>query len=92
MAVGISHTGVTLDTVDALRMARERGASTIAITNFVRSPIAGQADLVLTTAARETTFRSGAMSSRIAQLAVVDCLFAGVAQRSYDQAITALPG
>jgi DNA-binding MurR/RpiR family transcriptional regulator len=30
------------------------------------------------------------MSSRIAQLALVDCLFAGVAQRSYDQAITAL--
>jgi len=27
---------------------------------------------------------------RIAQLALVDCLFAGVAQRSYDQAITAL--
>jgi DNA-binding MurR/RpiR family transcriptional regulator len=30
------------------------------------------------------------MSSRIAQLAVVDYLFAGAAQRSYDQAIEAL--
>ena len=63
---------------------RRRGATTIAITNFAGSPIAAQADLLLTTAARETTFRSGAMSSRIAQLALVDCLFAGVAQRSYD--------
>ena len=30
------------------------------------------------------------MSSRIAQLAVVDCLFTGVAQRSYDRAVAAL--
>ncbi len=90
VALGISHTGTTVDTVDALRVAHGRGATTIAITNFAGSPIAEQADLLLTTAARETTFRSGAMSSRIAQLALVDCLFAGVAQRSYDQAITAL--
>lgn len=90
VAVGISHTGTTVDTLDALRVARTRGATTIAITNFSGSPIAAHADVLLTTATRETTFRSGAMSSRIAQLAVVDCLFAGVAQRSYDQAITAL--
>lgn len=90
VAVGISHTGTTVDTLDALRVARTRGATTIAITNFTGSPIAAHADVLLTTATRETTFRSGAMSSRIAQLAVVDCLFAGVAQRSYDQAITAL--
>lgn len=90
VAVGISHTGTTLDTVDALRVARRRGATTIAITNFAGSAIAEHADLLLITASRETTFRSGAMSSRIAQLALVDCLFAGVAQRSYDQAITLL--
>lgn len=90
VAVAITHTGTTVDTVDALRVARGRRATTIAITNFAGSPIAEHADLLLTTAARETTFRSGAMSSRIAQLALVDCLFAGVAQRSYDQAISAL--
>ncbi|MFT4164987.1 MAG: MurR/RpiR family transcriptional regulator [Microlunatus sp.] len=90
VAVAISHTGSTVDTVDALRVARQRGATTIAITNFAGSLIAEYADLLLLTAARETTFRSGAMSSRIAQLALVDCLFAGVAQRSYDQAIKAL--
>ena len=44
----------------------------------------------LTTAARETTFRSGAMASRIAQLTVIDCLFIGVAQHHVDTAKTAL--
>ncbi|WP_375431228.1 MurR/RpiR family transcriptional regulator [uncultured Friedmanniella sp.] len=90
VAIGISHTGTTLDTVDALRVASERGATTLAVTNFSGSPVAMLADLVLITAARETTFRSGAMSSRIAQLALVDCLFTGVAQRSYDRAVATL--
>jgi DNA-binding MurR/RpiR family transcriptional regulator len=90
VAIGISHTGTTIDTVDALRVARQHGATTIAVTNFAKSPITEEADLVLTTAARETTFRSGAMASRIAQLALIDCLFTGVAQRSYDQAIDTL--
>lgn len=90
VAIAISHTGTTVDTVDALRAARRRGAATVAVTNFARSPLAMTADVVLTTAARETTFRSGTMSSRIVQLAVVDYLFAGVALRSYGPALDSL--
>ncbi|GAB3814447.1 hypothetical protein GCM10027605_59910 [Micromonospora zhanjiangensis] len=47
-------------------------------------------DFVLTTAARETTYRSGAMASRLAQLTVVDCLFVGVAARNRTRARKAL--
>ncbi len=89
-AVGISHTGTTTDTIDPLIEAGRRGATTIALTNGPRSPIARAADHVLTTAAVETTFRAGAMASRTAQLVVVDCLFVGVAQRSYDRSLAAL--
>lgn len=90
VAVGISHTGATTDTVEALRTAKAHGATTVALTNFPRSPIAEVADLVLTTAARETTFRSGATASRIAQLTVVDCLFIGVARQHIDDSMRAL--
>lgn len=90
VAVGVSHTGATSDTVDALARARLSGAGTVALTNFPRSPITEAADHVLTTAARETTFRSGAMASRIALLTVVDCLFIGVAQRHHESAQRAL--
>ncbi|SFQ73806.1 DNA-binding transcriptional regulator, MurR/RpiR family, contains HTH and SIS domains [Amycolatopsis arida] len=90
VAVGISHTGATTDTIEALRVAREHGATTVAVTNFPRSPITEVADHVLTTAARETTFRSGATASRIAQLTVIDCLFIGVAQRHMDASVSAL--
>jgi DNA-binding MurR/RpiR family transcriptional regulator len=90
VAFGISHTGTTTDVLDSLAEARRQGATTVALTNFPRSPISDVADLVLTTAARETTFRSGAMASRLAQLMVIDCIFVGVAQQSYDDTLAAL--
>ena len=90
VALGLSHSGTTSEVVDALELAGRRGAVTVALTNFPRSPLALVADHVLTTAAHETTFRSGAMASRIAQLTVVDCLFVAVASRSFDATVEAL--
>ncbi|WP_448062227.1 MurR/RpiR family transcriptional regulator [Cellulomonas hominis] len=90
VAIGVSHTGTTYDTLDAVRVAAEHGATTVALTNAPRSPLATAADHVLRTAARETTFRSGATASRLAQLTVVDCVFVAVAQRTYEQSQAAL--
>jgi DNA-binding MurR/RpiR family transcriptional regulator len=90
VAVAVSHSGATIDTVEFLHLAREAGAATVAITNHPDSPLARGADVVLLTAARETSFRSGALGSRIAQLMVVDCLFIGVAQAAYDASVAAL--
>ncbi|MGN9910516.1 MurR/RpiR family transcriptional regulator [Phytohabitans sp. LJ34] len=90
VAMGISHSGTTSDVIEVLQQARARGATTVALTNFPRSPITEVADFVLTTAARETTYRSGAMASRLAQLTVVDCLFVGVAARNRTKARRAL--
>ncbi len=90
VAVGLSHTGTTVDTIDALAEARAHGATTVAVTNFPWSPITEVADFTLLTAARETAFRSGAMTSRIAQLTVVDCLFVMLAQRDLPSTMDAL--
>ncbi len=90
VALAISHSGATADTIEFLDIARAAGATTIALTNHGGSALAAVADIVLTTAARETAFRSGALGSRIAQLMVVDCLFIGVAQARYDESMAAL--
>ncbi len=90
VAIGISHSGTTIDTIDAINQAREVGAFAVAVTNYARSPIARAADVVLRTSVSETTLRSGAMASRIAELTVVDCLFLAVAQRRYPDTLTAL--
>jgi DNA-binding MurR/RpiR family transcriptional regulator len=88
--ITISHTGATLETVAATRLAKEAGATTIVITNFSRSPIQAFADVVLFTMARETRFRTEAMTSRIAQLCVVDALIAALALADYDNATDVL--
>ena len=82
IAIGISHSGTTHETIEAISTAKANGARTVAITNFPLSPLAKTVDLVLTTAARETSLRSGATASRIAALTVVDCLYIVVAQRN----------
>lgn len=86
VAIGLSHSGTTKETIEALEAAQSRGATTVAITNFPVSPLASKADLVLSTAARETSLRSGATASRIAALTVVDCLYLAVAQRNLSRA------
>ena len=90
VAIGFSHSGATADTVQFLDLARENGALTVAVTSVEESPLAKAAQECLITHARESALRAGAMVSRIAQLAVVDCLFLGVARLRYDQTIDAL--
>lgn len=90
VAIAISHSGATTDVIEALAEARRHGATTVAITNAARSPLAAAADHVLATAARESTFRSAATGSRLAQLTLVDCLFVGVAQQRFQESSQAL--
>lgn len=90
VALAISHSGASTEIAEALNAAAEHDATTVALTNFPRSPIGAMADLTLTTAARETAFRTGSTASRIAQLMVTDCLFIGVAQRLGPRALLAL--
>lgn len=85
VAIGISHAGATPEVVETLALARENGAFTVALTNAPESPLTHHADVVLLTQARESRFRIGAMSSRIAQLTVVDILFSRIIQNRHDE-------
>lgn len=92
VAVGISHSGATRDTVDALAMARARGAVTIAITNFKGAEILRHADIALLTGDVETAFYTETMFSRISQLAIVDSLYMGVVLQDFERFSGALEG
>ncbi|MEZ5664572.1 MAG: MurR/RpiR family transcriptional regulator [Burkholderiaceae bacterium] len=86
----ISHSGSTHETVTATRLAKEAGASTVCITNLGKSPIQAHADVLLYTMARETNFRTEAMTSRLAQLAIIDALIACLALSDYDTSVSTL--
>jgi DNA-binding MurR/RpiR family transcriptional regulator len=84
VVLGISHTGASRDVCDAMENALNAGATTICITHRATSPITKVANVKLFTAAKETAFGSDATSSRIAQLTIIDTLFAGIANQNYD--------
>ncbi|WP_324668127.1 MurR/RpiR family transcriptional regulator [Geochorda subterranea] len=74
VAVGLSVSGSTRDTVECLAAAKARGAGTIAITGYAQAPIGRVADVVLVTATREMPLQSGSFTSKIGQLHMLDLL------------------
>ncbi|TJY42175.1 MurR/RpiR family transcriptional regulator [Cohnella pontilimi] len=89
-AVGISYSGETPETIQALRCASERGARTISITRFGTNPLAAVADVRLFTSSSEAGMRRGDMASRMAQLHVVDILFTGLVSEHFDEYVPRL--
>ena len=75
VALGISHSGSSIDVVKALELAHANGAATICITNYGSSPIVNCSDIALFTNAEETKYSILALSSRIAQLAILDSIY-----------------
>lgn len=88
--LAISHSGSTKDPIETLQVAASRGAATICITNNSLSPITRVAQVLLTTASRETMFRSEAMASRLAQASIVDALFTLVAMAEPERSQRAM--
>lgn len=90
VAIGVSHSGASIDVVDALKTARETGATTICITNFGESPINEHSDIILNTRSDETKYSILAMSSRIAQLAIFDAIYTYIVMHSNKAAVRAI--
>jgi DNA-binding MurR/RpiR family transcriptional regulator len=78
VAVLISHSGTNKDTINILKTAKKNGAKTIGITSYPKSPICQHSDVALYTSSEETEYRSEALSSRIAQLSLIDALYVNI--------------
>lgn len=79
--IGISHTGTTEGIARALKLARKRRATTIAITGDGSSSVAEAAELVLTTWNSQTPsvpLYGDFLEGRISQLFLVDLLYLGL--------------
>ena len=75
VAVGISHSGESQDVLHALKVAKEAGARTVAITNHPASPMARLADISLCTAAQEALAHGYPLGARVAQVGLIDVLY-----------------
>lgn len=74
----ISHSGTNKDLLEILDVVKETGATTIGITNYAKTPLAEKVDIPLYTTSKETLYRSEALSSRIAQLSLIDAIFVNI--------------
>ena len=79
-----SYSGTTKEMLEVLSLAKKSKCPTVAITKYSKSPLVTGADYCLYLSAPEIDHRSGAMSSRIAQLTVVDLLFTILANKNYS--------
>lgn len=89
LLIGISDSGQSTPIIEALHLAQQRGAATLAITGTEGSPLLEHADTALFTA----TVPSGgelygeSVTSKWGQLLVIDILYAAYATRHYDATV-----
>jgi RpiR family transcriptional regulator, carbohydrate utilization regulator len=79
VAFGISASGSTRETVQCLEVAKAKGATTVCITNAMKSPITTHSDLCLYATPSEIKYFQAPLASRITQLALIDALFVSLA-------------
>lgn len=84
VAVGISYTGVSESTVNAMRIAKEAGAATIVITNYENALINRYADILLCSG-NEPYIYQNAVFSRCSQIAIVDMIYTGLLVQDYGR-------
>ncbi len=90
VAVFFSYSGQTSDTLATLQVAKQGGATTISVTKYAPNPLSERCDIQLHVSCPEVAVRTGATSSRIAMLHIVDLLFSAVIPQEYEEAKTVL--
>lgn len=90
VAVGISYTGSSANTVKALKAAKKSGAKTIAITNNLDSPILAYADVKICASEESSLIYGNAIFSRSTQIALIDMLYMGLLLSDYKRFSRAL--
>jgi DNA-binding MurR/RpiR family transcriptional regulator len=85
VAIGISNTGRTEETIEMLSVAKASGAYTVAITGNPDSPLARVAEDVMVAAAPDSYLKPADLSARHCQLFVVDLLYLLIAQSNFDR-------
>ncbi len=90
VALAVSASGSTRDTIEALQTARDAGATCICLTRHLRSPITRVAHVTLLAVARPTVVGGHQLNARVAQLAVIDVLATATALRRQGDSLQAL--
>ncbi|MWQ00619.1 MurR/RpiR family transcriptional regulator [Glaesserella parasuis] len=87
IVIGISHSGYSEETTKALKISRDNGAKTVAITHNLRSPITKEADYVLINGNRQGHMQGDSIGTKMTQLFVLDLIYAMLVKAEPEKAI-----
>ena len=87
LAIAVSHSGRTKNVVNSLRIARERGARTMCITDFPHSPMTENADICLCAVHAETSLGVEMVATRAVHLTLIDAIAVAVALRNKQRTV-----
>ena len=86
VAFGISNSGRTVPTIDALNLAKQSGAKTICLTSYPDSEITHICDFPLIISSDEIQYPIEAISARIAHISVLDTISISLSAKDFDGA------
>lgn len=87
VALAVSHSGQTAEIVDAMELAKRRGAATICVTSYGDSRLARLCQAALVTASSEAERRQEAVAARLTHMMVLDALCAYLSARRGSRAV-----
>jgi len=87
VVIGISHSGRTISTIDAIKLAVQNGAQTICITGYTNSPITKISDHAIVVGGDEIRYPVEAMSSKIAQMNLIYAMTVALSSMDYEKTV-----
>lgn len=82
VCLAVSYSGANTHTLNTCRLAKERGATVVAVTNFAKSPLAEIADLTMVTGVMPQAHNIDPGADRVAELVLLQALCEAVIGRS----------
>lgn len=84
IAIAISYSGMSQGTIEAIKIAKNSGATAIVITNFADSNLVEYADILLCTSTKQFLY-GDCIFSRITQMTIIDILYVGILLSDFDK-------
>lgn len=90
MILAISYSGETKEIIDTVKIAKKNDVDIISLTSYGDNTVKRLSTISLSVTPIEKVIRSGATSSRIAQLNIVDILFTGLISVNLETSVEKL--
>ncbi|HHV11023.1 MAG TPA: MurR/RpiR family transcriptional regulator [Clostridiales bacterium] len=84
LAVVISYSGSSKDTIQTAKLAKENGAKVVSITRHEKSPLTAYSDITILCGAHEGPFEGGSASAQMSILYLIDLLYMEYYKKCYE--------